>query len=123
MKKLALLCVAAILLSGCAQIVAHQEALLADAGFRSLPADTPERQARLASLPAYNLVRGMDGSLVNYTFADPDVCDCLYVGSELAYANYRRRMGDRASGAGMGGLRPYNPPPPAAMQPEPHFMR
>jgi hypothetical protein len=121
MKKLALLC--AILLSGCAQIVAHQEELLADAGFRSLPADTPERQAMLASLPAYNLVRGMDGSLVNYTFADPGHCNCLYVGTALDYANYRRRMGDPSRGAFAGGLRPYNPPPPAAMQPEPHFMR
>ena len=79
-----------VALSGCAQIVADQEKLLGEVGFTAQPADTPQRQAMLANLPSHWFVRQVQGTEVTYTYADPLVCDCLYVGSELDYANYRR---------------------------------
>jgi hypothetical protein len=91
MKKLALLFVCALALSGCATIVADQEVQLDAAGFRAVPADTPELQAMLTALPARQFVRGVSGDLIIYTYADPLVCDCLYVGSDGAYLNYRHR--------------------------------
>ena len=85
-----LLLACAVALSGCAQIISDQEKLLDAAGFRAQPADTPERQAMLANLPAHWFVRGVDDAAITYTYADPLVCHCLYVGSDLAYSNYRR---------------------------------
>lgn len=114
MKKLALLFAGAIALSGCETIISHQEGELAAAGFKAQPADTPDRQAMLADLPSQQFVRGVNGDFITYTYADPLVCHCLYVGTDRAYANYRRLTMERTSrGAGQGGapanLRPGNP--------------
>ena len=114
MKNPALLFVCTIALSGCSTIVSHQEDELAAAGFRAQPADTPERQAMLTSLPSQQFVRGLTGDFITYTYADPLVCHCLYVGSDSAYSNYRRLARALASrGAGQGGApaneRPGNP--------------
>src|SRR2546426_10137606 len=75
---------AAMVLTGCATIrrsEAHStEELLATAGFVMRPADTAERQQRLAARPPYRLEsHARDGKVV-YTYADPDGCKCLYVG-------------------------------------------
>ncbi len=98
MKMLASLLICAIALSGCATIVADQENLLGTAGFKAQPADTPERQAMLTRLPARQFVRGVDGDLITYTYADPLVCDCFYVGTGQAYLNYRHLAFARTSG-------------------------
>src|SRR3569832_1456416 len=83
MKKLALLLISAIALSGCqAVLVSHKEALLESSGFKATPADTPERQALLTNLPAREIVAGGYGT---YVYADPLVCNCLYIGSDAAY--------------------------------------
>jgi hypothetical protein len=106
-----LLLVCAIALSGCAQIISRQEHLLDSAGFRAQPADTPERQAMLANLPSQQFVRGANGDFITYTYADPFVCDCLYVGSDRAYANYRRLAMERTSRAiGQGSAPSYYGP-------------
>src|SRR5881628_1134506 len=85
---------AAMVLTGCATIrrsEAHStEQLLAAAGFVMRPADTAERQQRLAALPPYRLEsRTKDGKLV-YTYADPGGCQCLYVGGSKEYSEYQR---------------------------------
>ena len=103
MKKLALLFACVITLSGCASIVSHQEAQLQAAGFRMVPADTPERQAQLTSLPARQFVRGLNGPFITFTYADPLVCNCLYVGSGEAYATYHRILARYSRSAGVGG--------------------
>ena len=61
------------------------EQTLAAAGFRTLPADTPDRMARLTSVPAreFHTVR-RDGKRY-YVFPDPTGCRCAYVGDEAAY--------------------------------------
>ena len=72
MKKLALLLFSAVALSGCqAALITHKEALLEDAGFKATPADTPERQALLAGLPAGQIVSDVQGYYAAYIYADP----------------------------------------------------
>ena len=71
-------------LHGCAsmqqQQVSATEDLLAAAGFKIRPADTPERMAHLNTLQPYKLIaRSKDGEFV-YTYADPLYCKCLYAG-------------------------------------------
>src|SRR2546425_10444524 len=77
---LSLALTAAMMLTGCATIrgsdARSTEQLLAAAGFVMRPADTAERQQRLAVLPPYRLEsRTKDGKVV-YTYADPDGCRC-----------------------------------------------
>src|SRR5256886_15599374 len=75
---------AAMLLTGCATIRSSEarstEQLLAAAGFVMRPADTAERQQRLAARPPYRLERhAQDGNAV-YTYAHPRTCKGPYVG-------------------------------------------
>lgn len=65
--------------------------LVRQAGFRAIPADTPERLARLSQLtPALVVVpRERNGERI-YTLADPYVCRCLYVGEEAEYVRFRQ---------------------------------
>ena len=89
----AVMAAAAVLLAGCAteqQIVAGQENMLAAAGFVARPADTPERQTNLKTLPPHKFIfQSRNGKMV-YVYSDPTVCDCLYIGSEQAYQKYRQ---------------------------------
>ena len=83
-----------MMLTGCAAIQRSEarstEQLLAAAGFVMRPADTAERQQRLAALPPYRLEsRTKDGKVV-YTYADPGACQCLYVGGSKEYSEYQR---------------------------------
>ena len=65
------------------------EQLLAAAHFKVIPADTPERMAQLKTFPTRKLVmRSKDGKPV-YTYADPDNCQCLYVGGPDEYRRYQ----------------------------------
>jgi hypothetical protein len=82
-------------LSACAtpqQQVASKEDNLAAAGFVVRPADTPVREAMLHKLPADHFVERPHGEQVSYVFADPLVCNCLYVGNQQAYDQYRLHM-------------------------------
>jgi len=89
-----LLLATAIALSGCAAM-RREEArdtgdLLVSAGFRPRPADTPERAQQLRTMPALKIVSASkDGHVVD-RFADPYSCECLYVGDEQAYHEYKR---------------------------------
>jgi len=85
------LCAAA--LAACAsqrQLVAAKEDNLAAAGFLVRPANTPERQKMLARLPPDKFVLREHGDQVDYVYADPVVCDCLYVGTQQAYGQFKR---------------------------------
>src|SRR5690554_2537210 len=86
--------IGALLLASCAAIRRDEaqstESLLAAAGFKARPADTPEKVAQLKSLPALKMrMRVKDGKTV-YTYADPYNCNCLYVGGPSEYAEYQR---------------------------------
>jgi len=83
----------ALSLAGCetvGQEVAQKEDHLAAAGFRVKPANTPARQAMLNRLPPHRFVRRDHGDAVTYVYADPLVCDCLYVGTQQAYGRYQQ---------------------------------
>ena len=64
--------------------------MLTAAGFHMVPADTPERQDDLRSRPLHRIVSGTKDSHVEYTYADPDYCHCVYVGGEKEYSEYER---------------------------------
>jgi len=88
----ALIAMSAIGVAGCMsqqQTVANNEDNLAAAGFFVQPANTPERQAMLNRLPPHHFVQRIRGNTVSYVYADPLVCNCLYVGSQQAYNQYR----------------------------------
>ena len=64
--------------------------LLAAAGFKMLPADTPEKEDMLNSLPPLKLqYRVKDGNPL-YFYADPYNCKCVYSGDQVAYDRYAR---------------------------------
>jgi hypothetical protein len=69
--------------------IGARENNLAAAGFIMRPADTPERQAMLGRLPPQQFVVRQNGDAIHYVYADPLVCDCLYVGTQQAYDQYR----------------------------------
>lgn len=83
-----------LVIGGCTTMgnVTHKEDNLSAAGFVERPANTPQRQEMLAKLPPHRFVRRVRGDQVNYVFADPSGCNCLYVGSQRAYGRYRREM-------------------------------
>ena len=70
------------------RIINHENNLAA-AGFTARPADTSERRALLAQLPAHKFVQRVKDDKVHYVYADPSVCKCLYVGTPAAYGKYQ----------------------------------
>jgi len=67
------------------------EPVLAAAGFRMLPADTPQRQQQLESLLPLQVQYyvGKTGTL-HYWMADPYDCKCMYIGTEENYQKYEQ---------------------------------
>ncbi len=92
-RLLAALTVSGSLLTACQteqQAVTEHEDNLAAAGFIVRPANTPQRIAMLKRLPPHKFVRRDHGDKVDYVYADPLVCGCLYVGTQQAYNLYKR---------------------------------
>jgi hypothetical protein len=84
-----------LLLAACATSDAEPPTandLLAQAGFVRRDADTPERIAALKMLPPHHFVLRNSNGSVKYMYADPNACDCIYVGGQRAYEQYRQRM-------------------------------
>jgi hypothetical protein len=71
------------------QRISEHEDQLSAAGFIIKPANTPDRQAMLARLPANKFVMRLNGDRIHYVYADPLVCGCLYVGTQQAYNQYK----------------------------------
>jgi hypothetical protein len=93
-KVVMLALIAALPFASCAAIQSGEardrEQLLTAAGFQAKPADTPEKLANLRTMPPRKLVsQSKDGKFV-YSYADPDHCQCLYVGGPTEYAAYQR---------------------------------
>jgi hypothetical protein len=89
---LLLLAACAGLTACAAQVQQQKEDLLAAAGFTLVPADTPQRQAKLASLPPHKFSHQVRNNQVIFVYADPTICDCLYVGNQAAYDRYRQEV-------------------------------
>ncbi len=83
---------ACVALSGCATMVQNKEDMLAASGFTLVPANTPQRQASLKRLPAHKFVHQVRNNAVVFVYADPTICDCLYVGNQAAYDRYRANV-------------------------------
>jgi hypothetical protein len=81
-----------VALSGCAQQVEQKEDMLAAAGFRRVPANTPQRQASIAALPPHKFSRQVRNNVPVVIYADPTICDCLYVGSQANYDSYLQTL-------------------------------
>lgn len=84
-----------VLVAVCAAVsacspVQSKEDMLAAAGFTLVPANTPQRQASLSALPPHKFVHQVRSNTVVFTYADPTICDCLYVGNQAAYDRYRQ---------------------------------
>jgi hypothetical protein len=77
------------------QQVANKEDLLSAAGFTVRPADTPQRQAQLASLPPHHFIQKDRNGKIIFLYADPLVCGCLYIGDQPAYDRYRQEVFQR----------------------------
>jgi hypothetical protein len=87
---LRLAAVAVLALPGCAylqgQVAADSEEILAQAGFQRQPLDQP-------GLPSRQLVEAAG----IYKFADPDFCQCMYVGGASEYAVLQRLRAERVA--------------------------
>lgn len=86
-------------LVGCAtstqQAVSQHEELLLAAGFAKKPANTPEKMARLRRVPLYEVAVRKKGDQPVYYYADPNNCQCIYLGNETNYQTYRRLLVER----------------------------
>ena len=67
--------------------------LLTQAGFKTLPADTPAKVAKLSTLTPYTVMpwTRKSGATV-YAYAAPDLCKCVYVGSPKQYAKFKELL-------------------------------
>jgi hypothetical protein len=85
--------------TGCATLRAAStrstEELLSAAGFHMLAADTPETVAQLESLPPRRIATRASNGQMSYVYPDPDVCKCLYVGTESQYQQYQKLRVER----------------------------
>jgi len=79
----------AVALAGCALTVGNTEGLLSQAGFKTVPANTPQRAEHLQTIAPHKLIQRKKDGKTYYVYADPDYCKCLYVGSDSAYATYK----------------------------------
>ncbi len=99
MKKLVPLIALIVALTGCAAIRANEthwtEQLLSAAGFRVEPAATAEELAHLRSLEPRTFVREMQNGEARYVYSDPDVCRCLYAGTEGQYEDFQRLRAEK----------------------------
>jgi hypothetical protein len=80
--------------TGCATMRAaatrSTEEMLSAAGLHMAAADTPETLTQLASLPPRRVTPWPRNGQTSYVYPDPDVCKCLYVGTESQYQQYQR---------------------------------
>ena len=96
----------AFVMSGCEFGFLTKEAALRDAGFEKKPAETPADLEHLKTLNQQKLIRHESNGMVYYVYADVDGCECMYIGDEEDYRQYRkimeriREMEDPFPGAG-----------------------
>lgn len=87
----------AVALAGCQSTgPTSTTSMLSAAGFTMKVADTPDKKAALASLPANQVtMRQVKGKNV-FLYADPRGCNCLYVGNDANYQTYQGLAFDRS---------------------------
>lgn len=75
---------------------------LEDAGFKMREANTPQKMARLNSIPPYKFVPHRKNGARYYVYADP-ACRCAFVGDDNAMQAYRDMVAPRR-GTGLPGV-------------------
>ena len=89
---------AMVLLTGCATIRGWQardtEELLTAAGFKKQLVDAADTKP-LDAGPPYRLVSHTKDGTVQYIYADPGHCRCVYLGGAKEYAEYQRLETER----------------------------
>jgi hypothetical protein len=91
----ALAAVASLSLVGCAttfQKISRKEDMLSAAGFTMKLANTKGRESDLRKLPPNKFVTRAKGDRVEYVYADPVQCNCLYIGDQKDYGAFRKMM-------------------------------
>ncbi|MDX1777510.1 MAG: hypothetical protein R3339_01375 [Thermodesulfobacteriota bacterium] len=92
-KGLIISAILTMTLSACASIqnkqAAKTEDVLVKAGFKKVPADTPEQLAHLKTIPQRKLVSHKHKDGIRYIYADANLCKCMYVGDRDAYQSYK----------------------------------
>lgn len=73
------------------RVIMRYEGNLSIAGFVVHRADTPDLQTRLDLLPPHQMLQRVREGTIRYVYADPDVCRCVYVGSQQAYDLFRKQ--------------------------------
>ena len=66
---------------------------LVDAGFKMRAATTKEQVEHVKKLPARRFIPREDAGRRYYVYADPDDCQCVFVGDEVALKAYRDMVG------------------------------
>jgi len=79
--------------SACAYTQRHKaqqvEPMLSAAGFKVKLADTPEKLAKLQTMPQLKLRSLKRDGKSYYAYVDADGCRCTYLGDEAAYQSYQ----------------------------------
>ncbi len=85
-----------VVLTGCQTIrdsnAKSKEEMLAAAGFQMKEAQTPEQLANVRNMPQRKLLPHTKDGQVMYVFADAEVCQCVYVGTEKSYQDYQKMV-------------------------------
>jgi hypothetical protein len=80
----------AMALAACATANQNTESLLAQSGFRQLPADSARKLEHLKTLPDRQLVGRVNAQGQKYwVYADLNGCKCLYMGNAQQYQAYQ----------------------------------
>jgi hypothetical protein len=93
-RKVYLLLLLNVLAGGCAESHTERaqrlEPMLAQAGFRIVPANTPTRSKKLSDMTPLRINYVSRNGKSSYWFADPYVCDCVYVGGQQNFEQFEQ---------------------------------
>jgi len=93
--KLSVVLASALILFACAAAEKNKEDMLTASGFRVELPNTPARVASLQALPPHKFSMQNRNGKVVWIYADPTICQCLYLGDQAAYDTYRRGLADK----------------------------
>lgn len=95
MNKLLLLFVGVIAITGCSVLreadASSKEKVLVASGFQAQAADTPQKQAALASLTPYKIQMVTKNGRTMYVYAAPK-SNTLYLGGKQEYLAYKKEQ-------------------------------
>jgi hypothetical protein len=96
MRRTVFLAMILLTVTGCATIRAGEtrstEQTLAATGFPMKAPGTPEKVANLRAFTPKKMTVQRRGAEPYYVYADPDLCNCIYMGTEVQYQKYLGRL-------------------------------